>query len=67
MGQKQKTEREKRRRAKVGNNNGQLRRTHCNATSSGARKAAWAKTFTKMIVLLLNFGVLVQHSLTNRK
>ena len=30
-----------RKRAKVGNNNGQLR--IANATSSGARKAAWAK------------------------
>ena len=39
VGQKQKTER-KRRRAKVGNNNGPLR--IANATSGGARKAAWA-------------------------
>ena len=32
---------QKERRAKVGNNNGQLR--IANATSGGARKAAWAK------------------------
>ena len=44
VGEKQKTEkkeREKERRAKVGNNNGQLRMS--NATSCGARKANWAK------------------------
>ena len=40
VGQKQKTEREKQKRAKVGNNNGQLR--IANATSCGARKATWA-------------------------
>ena len=39
VGQKQKTE--KKERLKVGNNNGQLR--IANATSGGARKAAWAK------------------------
>ena len=38
VGQKQKTEKEERRRPKVGNNNGQL----CNATSGCARKATWA-------------------------
>ena len=49
VGQKQKTEKRKKkkeRRAKVGNNNGQLRiALHCiaNATSCGTRKAAWAK------------------------
>ena len=46
VGQKQKTEGEKRRkkerRPKVGNNNGQLR--IANATSCGARKAACAET-----------------------
>ena len=42
MGQKQKTGKEKRRdRLNDGNNNGQLRIV--NATSGGARKAAWAK------------------------
>ena len=43
VGQKQKTEREKDRkkeRLNDGNNNGQLRIV--NATSGGARKAAWA-------------------------
>ena len=39
VGQKHKKEREKE-RAKVGNNNGQLR--IAKATSCGARKAAWA-------------------------
>ena len=39
VGQKQKTE--KKERLKVGNNNGQLRIV--NATSCGARRAAWAK------------------------
>ena len=41
VGQKQKTEKKKRERLKVGNNNGQLR--IANATSGGACKAAWAK------------------------
>ena len=42
--QKQKTEKKKEReRSKGGNNNGQLR-SITNATSGGARKAAWAKT-----------------------
>ena len=45
VGQKQMTEREKnkkgKKRAKVGNNNGQLR--IANTTSCAARKAAWAK------------------------
>ena len=43
MGQKQKTKRErekKKERLNDGNNNGQLR--IANATSGGARKAAWA-------------------------
>ena len=39
--QKQKTEEKKRERLNDGNNNGQLR--IANATSGGARKAAWAK------------------------
>ena len=50
VGQKQKTEKKKRERERErkrerlnnGDNNGQA--THCNATSSGARKAAWAKS-----------------------
>ena len=48
VGQKQKTEKKKekkrereRERLNHGENNGQA--THCNATSCGARKAAWAK------------------------
>ena len=49
VGQKQKTEKKKRERERErkrerlnnGDNNGQA--THCNATSCGARKAAWAK------------------------
>ena len=44
VGQKQKTEKRKERkreRLNNGDNNGQA--THCNATSCGARKAAWAK------------------------
>ena len=45
MGQKQKTE--KKERLKVGNNNGQLR--NANATSGGARKAAWAKNTNPMV------------------
>ena len=40
MDQKEKTEKVKKERLKVGNNNGQLR--IANATSGGARKAAWA-------------------------
>ena len=46
VGQKQKTDKkkEKERRLKGGNNNGQLR--IANATSGGARKAAWAKIFS---------------------
>ena len=40
VGQKQKTEKKKE-RLKVGNNIGQLR--IANATSGGARRAAWAK------------------------
>ena len=42
VGQKQKTEK-KRDRAKVVNNNGQVH--IANATSGGARKAAWANLF----------------------
>ena len=44
VGQKQKTEREtkrKKERLNDGKNNGQLR--NANATSGGARKAAWSK------------------------
>ena len=42
VGQKQKTEKErKKERLNDGNNNGQLR--IANATSGGARKATWAK------------------------
>ena len=42
VGQKQKTEnKERRKKLKVGNNNGQPR--IANATSGGARKATWAK------------------------
>ena len=45
VGQKQKTERkrEEERRLNDGNNNGQL--SIANATSGGARKAAWANLF----------------------
>ena len=49
VGQRQKTEKKERkneRRAKVGNNNGQLR--IANATSGGARKATWAKRRAKV-------------------
>ena len=51
VGQKQKMEkkeRQKERRAKLGNNNGQLR--IANATSSGVRKAAWANKLGWLIV-----------------
>jgi len=49
VGQKQKNGEErkrerKRERLNDGDNNGQA--THCNATSCGARKAAWAKIAT---------------------
>ena len=46
VGQKQNPEKNKKkeRRAKVGNNNGQLR--IANATSGAAHKAAWAKRST---------------------
>ena len=40
VGQKQKTEEKKKERLNDGDNNGQA--THCNATSCGACKAAWA-------------------------
>ena len=49
VGQKQKTERKrkKERRAKISNNYGQLR--IANATSGGVRKAAWAKKERKRL------------------
>ena len=50
VGQKQKTEKKEReRRAKVGNNNGQL--GIANATSAGARKAAWANFISRLVDL----------------
>ena len=45
-------ERERERREKNGNNNGQLR--IANATSGGARKAAWANVKKLIIFLDLN-------------
>ena len=45
VGQKQKTEKKKEERLNDRNNNGQLRIE--NATSGGARKAAWAKITVK--------------------
>ena len=61
MGQKQKTE--KKERPKVGNNNGQLH--IANATSGGARKAAWAnllvitsKYWIKLVNKLISFQVM---------
>ena len=52
VGQKQKTERErKRERLNDGNNNGQLH--IANATSGGALKAAWANKFLDVWVGLL--------------
>ena len=57
VGQKQKTEKKKKKKKKKkerlnnGENNGQA--THCNATSCGARKAAWAKIRANSILLLL--------------
>ena len=53
VGQKQKTEEKgrekerKRERLNNGDNNGQA--THCNATSCGARKAAWAKKQSNLV------------------
>ena len=59
VGQKQKTERKrKKERLNDGNNNGQL--PIANATSGGARKAAWAKILTATAYHLLH-----THSLTN--
>ena len=57
MGQKQKTERkkEKERRAKVGNNNGKLR--IANATSCGARKAAWANIGGYLAGIIISYSV----------
>ena len=46
VGQKQKPEKKRERereRLNDGDNNGQA--THCNATSCGARNAAWAKKY----------------------
>ena len=56
--QKQKTEKKKRERERErkrerlndGDNNGQA--THCNATSCGARKAAWAKKDLTMVITM---------------
>ena len=52
VGQKQKTE--KKERAKVDNNNGQLR--IANATSGGARKAAWANLCLHIPSKWVNIG-----------
>ena len=53
VGQKQKTEKEREKeRLNDGNNNGQLR--IANATSGGARKAAWANNFPCSVNLLLS-------------
>ena len=56
MGQKQKTEKKKKERLNVGNNNGQLR--IANATSGGARKAAWAN-FNHLTVQYCDLGLTV--------
>ena len=50
VGQKQKTEKEREKeRLNDGNNNGQLR--IANATSGGARKAAWANFISRLVDL----------------
>ena len=65
VGQKQKTERkeETRERLNDGDNNGQA--THYNATSCGARKAAWAncKVFSLTIISFQKtFCIYMRHS-----
>ena len=67
VGQKQKTEREKKRKREKklndGNNKGQLR--IANATSGGARKAAWAKKERKKerkwVIMMASYAL--QHHL----
>ena len=51
VGQKQKTEQKKKKRLNDGNNNGQLR--IANATSAGARKAAWANLLITQMARLI--------------
>ena len=48
VGQKQKTEKKKRERLNDGNNNGQV--GIANAALGGARKAAWAKNISQLIL-----------------